>query len=275
MIDKEDVEMSMRQQCEVLQLNRSGLYYKPKAMSQVNIELMNLIDEEYTRHPYVGVARMTAYLRDLGKKFGPKRVRRLMRHMGLMAIYPKPNTSHPNLQHRVYPYLLKDVVIDRVNQVLSADITYIRLCHGFAYLVAIMDWHSRSVLTWRLSNTMDVSFCLEALDEALDEYGSPEIFNSDQGAQFTSAEFIDRLKAQHISISMDGRGRAMDNILIERLWRSVKYENVYTKGYETMTEAQLGLADYFKYYNDDRLHQSLNYQRPMAVYRHGLLRIAA
>lgn len=275
MIDKEDEAMSMRTQCELLDLNRSGLYYQPIAMSAFNIELMHMIDVEYMRHPYVGVARMVAYLRDERKKCGPKRVRRLMRLMGLEAIYPKPNTSAPNLQHRVYPYLLRDVVIDRVNQVWSTDITYIRLKHGFAYLVAIMDWHSRSVLSWRLSNTMDVSFCLEALDEALNKYGSPEIFNSDQGSQFTSAEFIDRLKAQHISISMDGRGRALDNIFIERLWRSVKYENVYINGYETMLQAQKGLADYFKYYNHDRLHQSLGYKRPMAVYRHGLLRVAA
>jgi putative transposase len=275
MIDKADETMSMRAQCELLGLNRSGLYYKPTAMSAINIELMHMIDEEYTRHPYVGVARMVAYLRDAGKKCGAKRVRSLMRVMWFEAIYPKPDTSMPNLQHRVYPYLLRDVEINRVNQVWSTDITYIRLSHGFAYLVAIMDWHSRSVLSWRLSNTMDVSFCLEALDEALNEYGSPEIFNSDQGSQFTSAEFIDRLKAQHISISMDGRGRALDNIFIERLWRSVKYENVYINGYETMLEAQKGLADYFKYYNFDRLHQSLDYKRPMAVYRHGLLRVAA
>jgi putative transposase len=180
----------------------------------------------------------------------------------LLAIYPKPNTSLANRQHKIYPYLLRDVEIERPNQVWSVDITYIRLKQGFAYLVAVMDWHSRSVLSWRLSNTMESHFCCEALDEALRLYGNPEIFNSDQGSQFTSEEWISRLKARQISISMDGCGRAIDNIFIERLWRSVKYQNVYIKGYETMQEAQVGLAEYFRYYNHDRLHQSLDYNTP-------------
>lgn len=197
-----------------------------------------------------------------------------MRKMGLMPIYPKPNTSRPNKQHRVYPYLLTDLIVDRPNQVWCTDITYIRLNHGFAYLVAIMDWYSRSVLSWRLSNTMDVDFCCEALDEALAKYGVPDIFNSDQGAQFTSEAWISRLKAHQVSISMDGRGRALDNIFIERLWRSVKYQNVYIKGYETMSQAQVGLAEYFRYYNHDRLHQSLDYQRPWDIYT-GNVRLAA
>ena len=209
---------------------------------------------------------MTAYLRDIGKHCGPKRVRRLMRMMGLEAIYPKPNTSRANRRHQVYPYLLNDVCVDRPNQVWATDITYIRLRHGFAYLVVVMDWYSRAVLSWRLSNTMDVSFCCEALDEALARYGSPEIFNSDQGAQFTSEAFISRLKAKQISISMDGRGRALDNIFVERLWRTVKYQNIYIKGYETIQEAQEGLTEYFYYYNHNRLHQSLENKRPWKVY---------
>ena len=274
LLDKDKEEMSMRNQCNLLAINRSGLYYHAAPESAYNIELMNIIDEEFTKHPFMGVRGMTAYLRDTGKRCGPKRVRRLMRKMGLMPIYPKPNTSRPNKHHATYPYLLTDVTVERPNQVWSTDITYIRLKHGFAYLVAIMDWHSRSVLSWRLSNTMDVSFCCEALDEALAKYGTPEIFNSDQGAQFTSEAFINRLTAQQISISMDGRGRAFDNIFIERLWRSVKYQNVYIKGYETMQEAQEGLTEYFDYYNHGRLHQSLENQRPWDIYE-GKMRVAA
>lgn len=274
LLDKDDKDMSMREQCELLVINRSGLYYKPAAEKPYNIELMHLIDEEFTRHPFMGVPGMTAYLRDLGKKCGPKRVRRLMRKMGLMAVYPKPNTSMPNKQHAIYPYLLEGVVTERANHVWSVDITYIRLGHGFAYLVAIMDWYSRSVLSWRLSNTMDAGFCCEALDEALTKYGAPDIFNSDQGAQFTCEAFISRLTARRISISMDGRGRALDNVFIERLWRSVKYQNVYIKGYETMEQAREGLAEYFDYYNHGRLHESLGYQRPWDVYV-GKVRIAA
>ena len=274
MLTTKDDTMSMRKQCQLLDINRSGLYYKNKGESVYNIKLMNRIDEEFTCHPHMGVPSMTAYLRDIGKKCGPKRVRRLMRKMGLEPIYPKPNTSKANKQHKIYPYLLRDVIVDRPNQVWSTDITYIRLRHGFAYLVAIMDWYSRSVLSWRLSNTMDASFCSEALDEALSKYGAPEIFNSDQGAQFTSTEFINRLKNKHISISMDGRGRALDNIFVERLWRTVKYQNVYIKGYETMYQAQEGLSEYFEYYNHERLHQSLGYKRPWNIYI-GKLKVTA
>lgn len=266
--------MSIREQCKLLAINRSGLYYKLVAENAYNIELMHLIDEEFTRHPFMGVPGMTAYLRFRGKKCGPKRVRRLMRKMGLMALYPKPNTSRPNKHHTIYPYLLEDVTVERSNQVWSADITYIRLQHGFAYLVAIMDWYSRSVLSWQLSNTMDALFCCDALDEAITQYGPPEIFNSDQGSQFTSEAFINRLTARQISISMDGRGRALDNVFIERLWRSVKYQNVYIKGYETMEQAREGLAEYFYYYNHERLHQSLGYQRPWDIYE-GKARIVA
>ena len=235
-------------------------------MSAYNIELMNMIDEEFTKHPHMGVEGMVWYLRkQKKKKCGPKRIRRLMRIMGLMPIYPQPNTSWPNKRREVYPYLLADVPIERPDQVWSADITYIKLRHGFAYLVAIIDWYSRNVLSWRLSNTLDTSFCGEALEEAF-SHGCPEIFNSDQGCQFTSEAFINRLKEKHISISMDGKGRALDNIFVERLWRSVKYENVYIKGYETMQEAQEGLAEYFMYYNHERLHQSLGYRTPAEVY---------
>ena len=274
LLDDDDSSLSLRKQCELLGIARSVLYYQRRPERDYNVRLMHLIDEEFTRHPFMGVEGMTAYLRDKGKHCGPKRVRRLMRNMGLMAVYPKPNTSRPNKQHAIYPYLLKDAVIDRANQVWSIDITYIRLRHGFAYLVAVMDWYSRSVLSWRLSNTMDTGFCCEALDEALGLYGVPEIFNSDQGSQFTSEEFIRRLTAKHISISMDGRGRALDNIFVERLWRSVKYQNVYLKGYETVAQTQEGLAEYFHYYNHERLHQSLGYRRPWDVYR-GTIRQAA
>jgi len=273
MLNKADI-MSMRKQCELLGVSRSALYYEKQAESAYNLDLMNLIDEEFTRHPFLGVAKMVAYLRDMEQYCGNKRVRRLMRAMGLMAVYPKPRTSIAAKQHMIYPYLLRDVPIERPNQVWSVDITYIRLRHGFAYLVAIIDWYSRSVLSWRLSNTMDKSFCCEALDEALARHGKPEIFNSDQGSQFTSEEFISRLSRHHISISMDGRGRALDNVFVERLWRSVKYENVYLKGYETMQDAQCGLSEYFHYYNHQRPHQSLKYQRPWAIYTGDLRRAA-
>ncbi|MEA3347038.1 MAG: IS3 family transposase [Candidatus Auribacterota bacterium] len=267
MLDKDDKKISMRKQCDLLGISRSGLYYQKRPENPYNMELMNLIDEEFTRHPFMGVKAMTTHLRkDKGKHCGPKRVRRLMRKMGLMAVYPKRKTSIPNKEHEVYPYLLRDVTIDRPNQVWATDITYIRLRHGFAYLVAIMDWHSRSVLSWRLSNTMDSSFCCEALDEALKLYGAPEVFNSDQGSQFTSEAFISRLKAKHISISMDGRGRVFDNIFVERLWRTVKYQDIYIKGYETMQEVQEGLTKYFHYYNHERRHQSLRELRPWDVY---------
>ena len=258
--------MSLRKQCELLHISRSGLYYEPKGESKYNFELMNMIDKEYTDHPNMGVPSMTSYLRSEGKKCGPKRVRRLMRLMGLEAIYPKPRTSIPNKQHKIYPYLLKDVEVYRPNQVWSTDITYIRLKHGFAYLVAIMDWYSRKVLSWRLSNTMDVGFCCEALDEALMFYGNPEVFNSDQGSQFTSNEFIGRLTEKNISISMTGQGRALDNVFVERLWWTVKYNDIYIKGYETIPEAAEGLKEFFEYYNERRCHSSLKAKCPDMVY---------
>jgi putative transposase len=275
MIDNKNEHLSIKKQCELVNVSQSSYYYKLKPESEYNITLMHMIDEEFTRHPFMGTRTITAYLNDKGMICGRKLVRRLMRVMGLEPIYPKPKTSIPNKQHAVYPYLLRDVEIVRSNQVWSTDITYIRLKHGFAYLVAIMDWYSRKVLSWRLSNTMDVAFCLDALDEAIEKYGCPEIFNSDQGSQFTSLDFIGRLKSHHISISMDGKGRAIDNIFIERLWRTVKYQNVYIKGYETMTEARDGLNEFFNYYNNDRLHQSLGYRRPIEVYLNGMDRMAA
>ena len=274
MITGKDDIMSIRKQCELLSIYRSSLYYERRGENAYNLELMNMIDEEYTKHPNMGVPSMTEYLRDLGKKCEPKRVRRLIRVMGIEAIYPKPNTSRPNKQHKIYPYLLRNIVIESANQVWSTDITYIRLRHGFAYLAAIMDWHSRSVLSWRLSNTLDTTFCCEALDEALIKYGCPEIFNSDQGTQFTSEVFIKRLIDKHISISMDGCGRALDNIFVERLWRTVKYQNIYIKGYETMLQAREGLTEYFEYYNHGCLHQSPGCKRPWDVYT-GYVRMAA
>lgn len=226
---------------------------------------MKLIDRQFTEMPYYGVRRMTAWLRGQGETVNPKRVRRLMRKMGLDAIYPKPNLSKPADNVRRYPYLLKEVMIKAPNQVWSTDITYIPMPKGFVYLVAVMDWFSRYVLAWRVSNTMDVSFCIEALEEAL-TLGNPEIFNGDQGAQFTSEAFTDCLEAQGIQISQDGRGRAFDNIFVERLWRSVKYEEVYLKSYTTVREAINGLDDYFHTYNQKRLHQSLDYQTPAIVH---------
>ena len=228
--------------------------------------LMNLLDQQYTKTPFWGVRNMTTHLKELGYKTGKDHVRTLLRRLGLEAIVPRRNLSKRHPQHTVYPYLLRDVQITHPNQVWSADITYIRLAEGFVYLVAIIDWHSRYVLSWRLSNTLDNGFCLEALQEALSRYPRPEIFNTDQGVQFTSAEFIAELKKHQISISMDGRGRYLDNIFIERLWRSVKYENVYLCGYQTIPEARRGLTAYFEFYNKERYHQSLNNKTPLAVY---------
>lgn len=226
---------------------------------------MNTIDELFTKKPTLGVRQMMWRLRDRGFAVGKKRVRTLMRHMGLVAICPKRNTSKRNPQHPVYPYLLRGVEINRVNQVWSMDITYIRLGHGFAYLTAVIDWHSRYVIAWRLSNTLNADFCVECLKEAL-QYGTPEIFNTDQGCQFTSAEFIKVLEDAKIAISMDGRGRALDNIFVERLWRTVKYDDIYIKGYQTIPEANKGLKEFFDDYNMDRRHSSLGYKMPWSVF---------
>jgi putative transposase len=229
--------------------------------------LLELIDAEYTRRPFYGSRKLMHYLRGLGHAINRKRVQRLMRVLGLAGMAPGPNTSRPHPQHKLYPYLLRGVDLDRPNQVWSTDITYIRLARGFVYLVAVIDWYSRKVLSWRLSNTLDSGFCVDCLEQALQTYGAPEIFNTDQGCQFTSAAFTGVLKANDIEISMDGRGRALDNIFVERLWRSVKHEDVYLKGYATLPELLLGLTEYFVFYNTERMHQSLDYCTPDAVYR--------
>lgn len=266
--------ISVRRQCQLLGLSRSGLYYQPVEESPENLAFMRLLDEQYTRTPFYGVLRMTAWLKQQGYEVNAKRVRRLLRLMGLEAIYPKPHISRAAAEHRIYPYLLKDVVIDSADHVWSADITYIRLRQGFVYLVAIMDWYSRYVLAWEVSVTLDSSFCLSALERAL-RVTQPAIFNTDQGGQFTSQVFTGRLLADGIQISMDGRGRAFDNIFVERLWRSVKYEEVYLKDYRDVQESINSLGGYFAFYNHERLHQSLDYRTPAVVYRHSKAMAAA
>lgn len=252
----------------MLGLARSTVYYEPRSESEESLGLMRLLDEQYTQTPFYGVRRMTAWLRGEGYLINPKRVRRLLRRMGLWAIYPGPSTSKPSPDHHIYPYLLRNVPIRAVNQVWSSDITYIRMHRGFCYLVAIIDWFSRYVLSWEVATSLETSFCLDALDKALIEGSErPQVFNSDQGVQFTSLDFTGRLLAHDIRISMDGRGRALDNIFVERLWRSVKQEEVYIRDYQTVGEAVNGLGRYFDFYNHRRLHQSLSYQTPAAVYR--------
>ena len=265
MIEPAHPQISIARQCDLIGVPRSTYYYQTQGESLENLHLMRLLDEQYMHTPYYGSRRMTAWLQSQGYAVNRKRVTRLLRTMGLETIYPKPCTSQRHPAHRVYPYLLRGVPITRVNQVWSTDITYIRLHGGFIYLVAVMDWFSRYVLSWAVSITMDVGFCLEALEHALG-VATPEIFNSDQGAQFTSLEFTGRLAAAGIQISMDGRGRALDNVFVERLWRTVKYEEVYLKDYETPKEARQGLGTFFVRYNEQRQHQSLAYQTPAAVY---------
>jgi putative transposase len=266
MIERHGSPLSTRTQCQLLGVPRSTLYYQPSGPKTPDVAIMHLMDEQYTRTPYYGVERMTAWLHRQGHRIGHNRVRRLLRRMGLEAVYPKPRLSRPGgVDHRIWPYLLRGVVIERPNQVWAADITYIRLWRGFVYLVAVMDWYSRYVLSWSLSTTLESWFCIEALRQALAR-ACPEIFNTDQGSQFTSVGFTDRLRAAGVAISMDGRGRAFDNIFVERLWRSVKYEDVYLKDYGVVDEARRGLDDYFTFYNTGRLHQSLGYQTPAEVY---------
>jgi len=261
--------LALTRQCELAGVNRSTFYAPHVVAEPDNLELILLekIDAEYTRHPFFGSRKMTVYLCGIGHQVNRKRIQRLMGILGLSGMAPGPNTSRPSPQHVIYPYLLRGVMVTRPNQVWSTDITYIRLTRGFVYLVAVIDWYSRKVLSWRLSNTLDSAFCVDCLEQALQTYGSPEIFNTDQGCQFTSDAFTSVLKAHCISISMDGRGRALDNIFVERLWRSVKHEDVYLKGYATMPEAQLGLTEYFLFYNRERTHQSLDYRTPDVVYR--------
>jgi len=257
--------ISIARQCDLLGLHRSSYYYESVRDGRYNQQLMNLIDEQFTRTPFYGVDKMTAWLRRNDHKVNPKRVRRLMRMMGLEAIYPKPKLSLSNQAHKKYPYLLRELVINHPDQVWCADITYIRMLHGFVYLMAVMDWHSRFVLSWEISTTLDTAFCLSSLEQAL-QLSNPDIFNTDQGTQFTSIEFTGRLEKENIRISMDGRGRYIDNIFVERLWRSVKYEEVYLHDYETVSDARKGLSKYFLFYNMERLHESLGYKTPYEIY---------
>ena len=268
-------ELPLSRQCELAEVARATVYRRftaqiPQDANPEDLLLCGLIDEEYTRRPFYGSRRMVVFLRAGGHLVNRKRVQRLMRGMGLAGLAPGPNTSKTHPQHKVYPYLLRGVPVTRPNQVWSTDITYIRLARGFAYLVVVIDWYSRKVLSWRLSNSMDASFCVDCLEDALREHGRPMVFNSDQGSQFTSGAFTGVLKREEVDISMDGRGRAFDNIFVERLWRNVKHEDVYLKGYANMAELLVGLAQYFVFYNEERPHQSLGYQTPASVYRSGV-----
>jgi putative transposase len=268
MLDRDHAVLSIRRQCSLLSLARSGVYRSKRAANDdADLVLMRRIDELFTKWPFYGSRRMTVTLRAEGWALNRKRVQRLMRQMGIVALGPKPGTSKPAPGHKVFPYLLREMRVDRPNQVWASDITYIPIGHGFLYLVAIIDWASRAVLAWRLSNTMDVSFCVSALEEALARFGKPEIFNTDQGSQFTSAAFTGTLEAAGIRISMDGRGRWMDNVFIERLWRSLKHEEVYLKHYTDGREARAGIAKWMAFYNTERRHQALGYRTPMTVYR--------
>lgn len=252
-------------QCDLLSLNRSSFYYQPVRVSDLNLHLMELIDRQYTQMPFYGVPRMTAWLKRQGYTVNRKRVARLMRKMGIQGIAPKKKLSRPNKEHTVYPYLLKNVDVTRPGQVFSADITYIPMKKGFIYLTAVMDWYSRYVLSWKISITLDAAFCVEALEDAL-TIDIPEIFNTDQGSQFASKEFTDMLKHHNIAISMDGKGRVFDNIFIERLWRTVKHEEVYLKDYANVWEAIRSLRDFFRRYNEERLHSALGNRTPYEVY---------
>jgi putative transposase len=266
LIEPDHAKLSTRRQCELLGLNRSSVYYESVPESTENLALMRLIDEQYTKCPFYGSRRITAWLQSQGKEVNRKRVQRLLRVMGLEALYCKPKLSQAGRGHKVYPYLLRNVSIERVDQVWSADITYIPLASGFMYLAATIDWFSRYVVSWRLSNTLDGSFCQEMLEEALAS-GRPEVFNTDQGVQFTAEAWTGRLVGAGVGVSMDGRGRCLDNVFVERLWRSVKYEDVYLRGYESVPELDRGLKAYFAFYNGERLHQSLDYRPPVEVYR--------
>lgn len=265
MIEPDFKPISIIRQCELLNIHRSGYYYEPATESVTNLDIMRKLDEQYTETPFYGVLRMHQHIRSLGYEVNIKRIRRLLRLMGLLAIYPKRNLSIPNLENKKYPYLLRNLEIERCNQVWSSDITYIPMEKGFLYLVAIIDWYSRYVVSWRISNTMEVSFCLEALQEALKK-GKPEIFNTDQGSQFTSNYFTNCLSSNNIQISMDGKGRCLDNVFVERLWRSVKYEYVYLNSIKNGHELWHGLDKYFHFYNEKRFHQSLDYQTPAQVH---------
>src|SRR4051795_6730330 len=266
MVECMNPALPISRQCRVLALPRSSVYRKPAEVDAEDLAIMALIDRHYLVRPYYGSRRMAAWLATQGHPVNRKRVQRLMRLMGLVAIYQRPNTSKAAPEHTKYPYLLGGLTIDRVNQVWCSDITYIPLAKGFIYLVAIMDWHSRAVLAWRLSNTLHADFCVDALEEALRRFGRPEIFNTDQGSQFTSTDFTGVLKSHGIRISMDGKGRCMDNIFVERLWRSLKYEDVYLHAYASVPEAKAGIGAWLHFYNEERLHQAHGYRTPRQIY---------
>jgi putative transposase len=266
LVDRDDPILPVTAQCRLLKVARSTLYYQPVPASPDDLAVMRRIDELHLEYPFYGSRRIAVVLRDDGWVVNRKRAQRLMQLMGLEAIYQKPNTSRPHPDHKVYPYLLRGLTINRPNQVWCADITYVPMAKGFVYLVAVMDWFSRRVLAWRLSITMETDFCIDALREAMDRHGRPEIFNTDQGVQFTSAAFLDELTSPGVRISMDGKGRFLDNIFIERLWRSLKYEEVYIKAYGSVAEARRGIGGWLGFYNDKRPHQALGYRTPRAVH---------
>ena len=265
MVSREE-PLPLKRQCELLSLPRSTFYYASQGVSEDDLAMMRLMDECHLQHPYYGSRRIRDWLEDRGHRVNRKRVQRLMRKMGLTALYPKRNLSRRNQAHRVYPYLLKGLSIDRANQVWAADVTYIPMSKGFVYLVAIIDWYSRKVLSWRVSNTMDADFCVEALEEALDRYGNPDIFNTDQGSQFTSEDFTKVLRERGTQISMDGKGRWVDNVFVERLWRSLKYEEVYLKAYDSVAQSRASIERYLTFFNTERRHQSLGRKTPDTVY---------
>jgi putative transposase len=269
MIEPDHPRLSIVRQCALVSISRSSFYYAPAPADEATLALMRAIDEAFLEMPWYGSRQMTRHLRRLGHVLGRKRVRRLMRLMGLAPIYQKPKTSDPHPQHRIYPYLLRGLTIDRPDHVWCADVTYIPMRRGFLYLVAVMDWASRKVLAWRLSNTLDAGFCVAALEEAIARHGSPQIFNTDQGSQFTSFGFTTVLKEAGVRISMDGRGRCMDNIFIERLWRSMKYECIYLNAFETGSQVHSGLTRWIGYYNADRPHSALDGRTPSEAYDNG------
>jgi putative transposase len=270
LVERTDPALPVSQQCRLLAVTRSSVYRRPAEVGEEDRSIMALIDRHYLARPYYGSRRMAAWLATQGHLVNRKRVQRLMRQMGLVAIYQRPNTSKTAAAHKIYPYLLGGMAIERVNQVWCSDLTYIPMAKGFLYLVVVMDWVSRAVLAWRLSNTLGAEFCVEALEEALSRYGRPEIFNTDQGSQFTSEDFTGTLKDHGITISMDGKGRCMDNIFVERLWRSLKYEEVYLNAYASGAEAKAGIGAWLNFYNEERQHQSLGYRTPRQIYDEGL-----
>ncbi len=267
MVETDNNKLSINKQCEVLQIHRSGVYYRPNGESQHTLDLMLEIDKIHIKWPYYGTRRMTVELQNMGYVVGRKLIRRLMRLMGIEVIYPRQNTSQPNKGHKIYPYLLRGLKIDHINQVWQTDITYVPMKRGFMYLMAVIDVHSRYVLNWSISNSMDAAWCTQVVQQAIEKYGKPEIFNTDQGSQFTSELFTEMLLGNNIKISMDGKGRATDNIYIERLWRNVKQENIYLNAYETGLDLYKGLEEYFYQYNNHRVHQALNYLKPIDIYK--------